>query len=89
MDPDDPDLLALQRRLEREEKDYAEALGALDALATFDLPQEKLPEMPDLLARLLLETQPKSAPVLGAILDTPLVKPDGSILDTMTLTKPK
>lgn len=35
---------------------------------------------PELLARLLLESQPKSAPVLGAILDTPLVRIDGALL---------
>ncbi|HVR70855.1 MAG TPA: methyltransferase domain-containing protein, partial [Vicinamibacteria bacterium] len=52
MDPDNPDLLALHRRLEQEEKDYAEALDALDALAGFALPQETLKEMPELLARL-------------------------------------
>ena len=52
MDPDNPDLLALRRRLEQEEKAYAEALDALDALAGFPLPQEKLPELPELLARL-------------------------------------
>jgi O-antigen chain-terminating methyltransferase len=67
MDADDPDLLALQRRLEQEEKDYAGALAALDALAAFDLPQEKLPEMPQLVARLngLWETPP--APAAGGL----------------------
>jgi len=67
MDPDNPDLLALQRRLEQEEKDYAEALGALDALATFDLPQEKLPEMPELLARLNGLWQAPPAPETGGL----------------------
>ena len=52
MDPDNPDLLALRRRLEQEDKAYAEALDALDALAGFPLPQERLPELPELLARL-------------------------------------
>jgi SAM-dependent methyltransferase len=52
MDPDNPDLLALRHRLEQEEKDYAEALDTLDALAGFPLPQEELPELPGLLARL-------------------------------------
>jgi hypothetical protein len=35
---------------------------------------------PELLARLLIEAQPKSAPVLNAILDTPLVRADGALL---------
>jgi O-antigen chain-terminating methyltransferase len=52
MDADNPDLLALRQRLEREEKAYAEALDALDALAGFPLPQEALAELPELLARL-------------------------------------
>ncbi|HEY7508600.1 MAG TPA: methyltransferase domain-containing protein [Vicinamibacteria bacterium] len=52
MDPDNPDLLALRRRLEQEDKAYAEALGALDALAGFPLPEETLRELPELVARL-------------------------------------
>jgi SAM-dependent methyltransferase len=52
MDPDNPDLRALRQRLEREEAAYAEALDALDALARFPLPQEELPELPELVARL-------------------------------------
>jgi O-antigen chain-terminating methyltransferase len=52
MDPDNPDLLALQRKLEQEDKAYAEALDALDALAAFPLPQERLADLPDLRARL-------------------------------------
>jgi O-antigen chain-terminating methyltransferase len=54
MDPDNPDLLALQRTLEQEDKAYADALDALDALAAFPLPQERLPDLPDLLGQLNL-----------------------------------
>lgn len=63
MDPDNPDLLALRRRLEQEEKAYAEALDAFDALATFPLPQETLPELPELMVRLngLWEAPPAPA----------------------------
>ena len=52
MDPDNPELLALRRRLEQEEKAYAEALDGLDALAGFPLPQEKLTELPEQMRRL-------------------------------------
>ena len=63
MDPDNPDLLALRRRVEQEDKAYAEALDAFDALATFPLPQETLPELPELMVRLngLWEAPPAPA----------------------------
>jgi O-antigen chain-terminating methyltransferase len=47
-----PDLLALRKKLEQEESEYASVLAAIDALATFPLPAERLPELPAQLARL-------------------------------------
>jgi O-antigen chain-terminating methyltransferase len=67
MDPDNPDLLALRRRLEQEEEAYAEALDALDALATFPLPQENLPQLPELLARLNASWEAPSPPSTGGL----------------------
>jgi O-antigen chain-terminating methyltransferase len=49
---DHPDLEPLRRRLEEEEKAYAEALGALDRLAAFSRPAEAAPPAPDELAQL-------------------------------------
>lgn len=46
-----PDLEALLDRLEKHEKAYAAALEALDALAAFELPYERLPNLPGVLAR--------------------------------------
>ncbi len=47
-----PALLELRRRLEDEEAAYAEALAALDRLATFPLPEETGPEIRELLEQL-------------------------------------
>jgi len=47
-----PDLEALKKRAEEEEAAYASALDALDALASFALPEEKLPDQPAQLERL-------------------------------------
>ena len=46
------DLAALQKRLEQEEAAYASFLAAVDRLAGFAHPAEKLPELPEQLARL-------------------------------------
>ncbi|MFI5184533.1 MAG: hypothetical protein ACHQNV_09050, partial [Vicinamibacteria bacterium] len=52
MDDQSPDLLALRRKLDDEDAAYASVLAAIDALATFPLPAEKLPELPSQMARL-------------------------------------
>jgi len=44
MDDDSPDLGALRKKLDEEEEAYASLLAAVDALAAFPLPLEKLPE---------------------------------------------
>jgi O-antigen chain-terminating methyltransferase len=46
------DLSALRQRLESEEAGYADALAALDALASFRLPAESLPNLPEQLRQL-------------------------------------
>lgn len=59
-------LEALGRRLREEERLYADALAALDALAGFPLPTEKLPDQPEHLARLNeLWERPPGAPGAG------------------------
>jgi O-antigen chain-terminating methyltransferase len=67
MDPENPDLRALRERLEREEKAYGEALDALDALAEFPLPQEELPELPALVARLNALWEAPAPPFAGGL----------------------
>jgi O-antigen chain-terminating methyltransferase len=52
LDENNPDLLALRRRLEEEEAAYESFLAAVDALASFPLPAEKLTEMPWQMGRL-------------------------------------
>ncbi len=47
-----PALEALQARLQQEERAYAEVLGALDALAGFELPAEAAPAVRERLAAL-------------------------------------
>jgi O-antigen chain-terminating methyltransferase len=49
---DSPDLRTLRDRLAQEESAYAAALDALDALAGFALPLERLPDLPALMQRL-------------------------------------
>jgi SAM-dependent methyltransferase len=49
---DHPDLAALRARLDEEERAYASLLAALDALAALPLPAERLPELPERVARL-------------------------------------
>jgi SAM-dependent methyltransferase len=52
VDDDSPHLEELKRRLLAEEEAYAGCLAALDALASFPLPAERLPELPAQLERL-------------------------------------
>jgi len=52
MDDERPDLRALRKKLDEEEAAYASLLAALDALAGFPLPLEKLPEQPAHMKRL-------------------------------------
>jgi SAM-dependent methyltransferase len=47
-----PDLLALRKKVEEEDAAYASILGAIDALATFPLPAERLPEQPEQMAQI-------------------------------------
>jgi SAM-dependent methyltransferase len=47
-----PDVQALRRRLEDEEAAYGTLLDAIDRLAAFPLPAEKLPDLPELMQRL-------------------------------------
>ena len=47
-----PDVQALRRRLEDEEAAYGALLDAIDRLAAFPLPAEKLPDLPELMQRL-------------------------------------
>jgi O-antigen chain-terminating methyltransferase len=49
---DDPDLVALRKKLDGEETAYAEVLAAVDRLAAFTLPAEALPDLPERLERL-------------------------------------
>lgn len=46
MDEESPDLKTLRKKLDEEEAAYASFLAALDALAAFSLPLERLPEQP-------------------------------------------
>jgi SAM-dependent methyltransferase len=52
MDEESPDLRALRLKLEDEESAYASLLAALDSLAAFPLPLERLPEQPAQMGRL-------------------------------------
>lgn len=65
---ENPDLKALNARLEEQEAAYAAALAELDALAGFPLPFERLPELPERIARLNALCQPPSPPDLGGLL---------------------
>lgn len=52
MDEQTPDLLALRQKLEEEDSAYAVVLAAIDALAGFPLPAERLPDLPEQMAQL-------------------------------------
>jgi O-antigen chain-terminating methyltransferase len=62
LDDTSPDLVALRRKLDEEDAAYAGVLAAIDALATFPLPLEKLPELPAQMARLNTLWQAPTAP---------------------------
>ena len=67
MENDSPDLLALRTKLEEEESAYASVLAAIDALATFPLPAEKLPDLPAQMARLNALWQSAKPPQGGGL----------------------
>jgi len=58
---DNPDVLELRRKLDAETAAYAEVLAAVDRLASFSLPAEKLPDVPAQVERLntLWEAPPR------------------------------
>jgi SAM-dependent methyltransferase len=63
LDSDSSDLKALRAKLEDAEKEYAERLARIDALSSFPLPTESLPDQPELLRCLnQLWDEPSSAP---------------------------
>ena len=57
-----PELESLRRRLEEEEAAYASLLAAVDALATFPLPYETRPELPERMAQLNQACAPPTRP---------------------------
>ncbi len=67
MADDSPELHALRKRLEQEESAYAGALDALDRLAEFQLPLERLPDLPALMQRLNAAWQAAPAPEAGGL----------------------
>jgi SAM-dependent methyltransferase len=52
MSADTPELAALRKRVDEEERGYAELLAAVDRLVQFPLPIERLPEQPEQMERL-------------------------------------
>jgi O-antigen chain-terminating methyltransferase len=71
LDSEHPDLPKLRSRLEEEEAEYARLLSALDALASFPLPAEKIPELPERLAQIndlwRLPARPEGGGIAGAL----------------------
>jgi len=67
MDDERPDLRALRKKLDEEEAAYASLLAALDALAGFPLPLEKLPEQPAQMKRLNALWEAPPAPEAGGL----------------------
>ena len=63
MDDETPDLRALRKKLDDEERAYASLLAAIDALAAFPLPLEKLPDQPAQMTRLNALWESPPAPV--------------------------
>jgi O-antigen chain-terminating methyltransferase len=63
-----PDVQALRRRLEDEEAAYGALLDAIDRLAAFPLPAERLPDLPDLMQRLNTLWETPQAPRQGGFL---------------------
>jgi O-antigen chain-terminating methyltransferase len=62
-----PDVQALRRRLEDEEAAYGTLLDAIDRLAAFALPAEKLPELPAAMERLNAEWRSAPPPAGGRV----------------------
>ena len=66
MEVDHPELEALRGRARDEEEAYAAVLAAVDRLASFPLPAEKLPELPAQMARLNQLWQASPPPPSGS-----------------------
>ena len=64
---DQPELDELREKLERETAAYAERLDALDALAEFELPVERLPGQPELMQKLNELWRPAPRPEAGGL----------------------
>jgi SAM-dependent methyltransferase len=62
-----PDVQALRRRLEEEEAAYGAVLDAIDRLAAFPLPAEKLPDLPELMRRLNALWETATPPQRGGL----------------------
>lgn len=67
MDDSSPDLVALRKKLDEEDAAYADVLAAIDALASFPLPLEKLPDLPAQMQRLNTLWQAPKAPQGGGL----------------------
>jgi SAM-dependent methyltransferase len=67
MDDESPDLRALRKKLDEEEAAYASLLAAVDALAAFPLPLEKLPEQPGQMKALNELWQAPAPPTAGGL----------------------
>jgi SAM-dependent methyltransferase len=68
LDDQSPDLLALRKKLDEEESSYAAVLAAIDALATFPLPAERLPDLPSQKVRLNSLWTAPAAPQGGGLI---------------------
>jgi SAM-dependent methyltransferase len=62
-----PDLLALRKKLDEEDAAYASVLAAIDALASFPLPAERLPDLPEQMAQLNALWTPAEPPHGGGL----------------------
>jgi O-antigen chain-terminating methyltransferase len=67
MDDESPDLRALRKKLDEEEAAYASLLAAVDALAAFPLPLEKLPDQPAQMKALNELWQAPAPPTAGGL----------------------
>jgi O-antigen chain-terminating methyltransferase len=64
---DSPDIQALRRRLEDEEAAYGALLDAIDRLAAFPLPAEKLPDLPAAMQQLNARWRTATPPDTGGM----------------------
>jgi SAM-dependent methyltransferase len=67
MSPQHPEIAALQETLDKEERAYGALLQALDTLAAFPIPAEKLPEQPEQMKRLNALWEMAAAPPTGGL----------------------